>query len=318
MLFPSAILVYSDLADSSKWQSETSANQNDKPTACWSYPEGTCSVLTVLHNFCVFNSAWLVAVISIDRNFAIARPFRRPLSVRQSAIINAVVAICSLSIALASVLLANELTCYTLYVYNLSEAMMSWLPVVLFYFLPVGILIIMYCKIYGYAQVARSQTSLGAIQVWTVDSSVPDGHHHQRFKPANKALRTLLLTVGLYVVLWSPYWCYPLIHYLKNPVQNTSPVSPIGFKPNPCTPTIPYILNEGSTVMTWLMFASISIHPLLYSLLDRTVRSEIQRKAKGVRFRARRNRPTSTLRQQSNVTRNPESFWEFLESSHSI
>ncbi len=174
MLFPSAILVYSDLSDSSKWQSGT--------TACWSYPEGTCSVLTVLHNFCVFNSAWLVAVISIDRNFAIARPFRRPLSVRQSAIINAVVAICSLSIALASVLLANELTSYTLYVYKISGAMMSWLPVVLFYFLPVGILIVMYCKIYGYAQAARSQTSLGAIQVWTVDSSSsgPDGHHHQR------------------------------------------------------------------------------------------------------------------------------------------
>lgn len=308
VVLPSAALVYSDYQSNLSSLKSTSAGE-PVDNQFTGYPESTCAILNILHNFCLFYSAWLVVAITLDRNWAIIRPFRRPLSVVHTVAINGVLATSCLSSALVSVLLQSDPVCSALYVYSASGTVLTWLPFILFYLMPMGSIVALYCNIYRAAQKARTatdRTALGVARIWTVEPLSTD--QRRRCLPANKAVKTSIVTVGLYFFLWSPYWFLPLVLHWLYPHASTSSIT-----------TFPvYVIHGRFTVVTWLMYTSISINPLLYSLLDRTVRSEIRRQFKRFKQRISTCQRSSEIPADplSSAASSPENFLEFLERTN--
>lgn len=265
--------------------------------------------MRVLHNFSIFYSAWLVSAIAVDRNWSIARPFRRPPTMLQSLVTNSIMAIASIASAVMSVLLATSYpVCHTVYFQRVSGAVLSWFPFAIFYLLPMVIVFSMYSNIYRAAQRARA-VDQPVTRIWTVEPATTPAPNAFRSRRANKAFRTLLLTVGTYIALWSPYWWMPVVVLSMHQAQDDRPF---------CSNIPLYVMDDKAAVFTWLMYASICINPLLYGLLDRTVRSEIMRRWRKLHSccNGRWTPPTDQHPHQDLSQTGPENFWEFLERTN--
>lgn len=316
VVFPWAIALYfNHRSGSKKWLSISSNCTTDDEGIPW----GVCSALGALHNFSIYNSAWLVSAIAIERHVSIIRPFYSPSALKY-ALLSAVLTVCSVLFALIPSLLSSDLTCSSLYAFPFGDPIFNWIQFVIVFLIPIVIIVIMYVNIYRVAQNVRS--TIRAIQpttssipttnertsrIWTVDQevlvsqttsvSVPNGKR-------NKAIRTLILTTGTYIALWSPYWLLKMVVVIQHE--------------DLCDALQWGVANDGWMVVTWLMYVSISINPLLYGLLNRAIRLEIKRKLQMTRrIWSCPCRTTEPANNEDGRVCEPENFWEFLERTNS-
>lgn len=315
VVFPSAIAVFLGYrSESTKWElisSNCSTNQVPYPSVLsW----GMCSVFQAMHNFSIYNSAWLVAVIASERNVFITRPFYTASPVKY-ALLNIFVTTCSILFALIPIVISSGTVCYSLYVHHFSDPAISWLLLVLAYLLPSLIVVAMYFNIYRVAQSTRNAIRPTpspyppehetAPRVWMVNPIVVAPQSETTLvtnKKCNKAIWTLILTTGIYVTLWSPYWMFYLIKDRFHPHSS--------FEENLCDGVGWYVADHGSTTVTWLMYLSISINPLLYGIMNRAVRLETKRKLQMTRrFLLCYCMRTETANEEQNGAGQPENFW---------
>jgi len=301
--FPSAIAIYFDFkSGSEKWLAVGSNCSTDQNVdISW----GTCTALQVLHNFSIYNSAWLVSAIAIERNVSITRPFYAASTLKY-ALLNATVTACSILFALIPILRSPDQNCHSLYVYRFQDPILRWLPFMAVYILPIIIVVAMYLNIYRVAQNVQRTTqpipslfppiNETSVRIWTVNPVVVSQTESIMVpnKKRCKAIKTLVLTIGSYIVLWSPYWVLNMI--------------PIFHHEDFLCDAVPwYITNNGSITVTWLMYASISINPLLYGLLNRAIRTEIKGKMQMTRqFLFCKNTQIEAANREANAA---ENFW---------
>jgi hypothetical protein len=305
IVFPLAIAIYFDSKSGSiNWMTVGSNCSTDQNIgSLW----GMCTVLPTLHNFSIYSSAWLVSAIAIERNVFIIRPFYAASTLKY-ALLNATVIGCSMVFALVPNLLSSNLSCYSPYAYNFHDPILSWLQFVVVYLLPSIIIVLMYLNIYRVTQnVQRTIQPTPSLfpprndttpRIWTVNPIVvpqTDSDTTPK-KKHNKAIRTLLLTIGSYIVLWSPYWVFNMI--------------PIVHHEDLQCDAVWYILNNGSITVTWLLYSSISFNPLLYGLLNRAIRTEIKGKLQMTKqFLSCKNSQTEATNQEVHGANAAENFW---------
>lgn len=111
---------------------------------------------------------------------------------------------------------------------------------------------------------------------------------------------TLLLTVGTYILLWSPYWFLSLV------VVDTTPL----LDALPCIADVPwYVIDYRLTAVTWLMYTSLSVNPLVYGLMNRVLRSEIKAKMRSVGRYLSRCVSHAPAANGEHGAGTPENFW---------
>ncbi|XP_057375058.1 probable G-protein coupled receptor [Daphnia carinata] len=316
VVFPWALVLYfNHRSESKKWLPISS----NCTTVDVGIPWGGCSTLGALHNFSIYNSAWLVSAIAIERYVSITRPFYSASAFKYG-LLSTVLTVCSILLALIPNLLSSDLTCSSLYAHSFGEPIFNWIQFGIVFLIPIVIIVIMYVNIYRVAQNVRStiraiqpnpssipSTNESSSRVWTVNpevlvsqtgsASVPNGKR-------NKAIRTLILTTGTYIVLWSPYWLLKMVVVIQHE--------------DLCDALLWGVTNDGWMVVTWLMYVSISINPLLYGLLNRAIRLEIKRKLQMTRRLWSCNCGTTEPANNEDArVCEPENFWEFLERTNS-
>lgn len=313
VVFPSAIIVFFEYRSTSTKWCLTSSNCSTNQIGI---PPSTCPIFQTLHNFTIYNSAWLVSTIAIERHVSITRPFYAA-SALNYVLLNVTLTSSSLLLALIPVLLSSDPICYSLYAYHFSDPIVRWTIFVVSYLLPCIVIVVMYFNIYRVAQRTRNttqplpspyltttaETNPANLRIWTVNpvvSTTTQTESSQTInKKCNKAIKTLMLTIGTYIGLWSPYWTFYAVnelHYFEKPTNDAIPL---------------YSTNNASAAVTWLMYTSIIINPLLYGLLNRAVRSEFKRKMQILRrLLPSCIRRTQTDNQQG-AEENEENFWYF-------
>lgn len=308
IVFPSAIVIYDDVkSGSKKWVVAGSFNCSTDHTD--DIPWGMCIALQVLHNFSIYNSTWLVSAIAIERNVSITRPFYAA-SAFKYALLNAIVTAGSILFALIPIFQSPDKPCYPPYAYSFQDPVFRWLQFLVVYVLPIIIIVVMYLNIYRVAQnVQRTIQPIPSLfppinettpRIWTVNPVVVSQTESSVIpnnKKRNKAIKTLVLTIGSYIVLWSPYW-----------ILNVIPI--VHHEDFLCDAVPWYITNNGSITVTWLMYASISINPLLYGLLNRAIRTEIKGKMQMTKhFLFCKNTQTESANREEHGANAAENFW---------
>ncbi len=306
IVFPLAIAIYYDLKSGSKKWVAVGSNCSTDQTV--DIPWGMCTALQALHNFSIYNSAWLVFAIAIERNVSITRPFY-VASALKYAWLNVIVTACSILFALIPIFQSPNQTCYSSHAYRFQDPIFRWLQFLVVYVLPIITIVVMYLNIYRVAQnVQRTIQPTPSLfppinettpRIWTVNPVVVSQTESSMVpnKKCNKAIKTLVLTIGSYIVLWSPYW-----------VLNVIPI--VHHEDFLCDAVPWYITNNGSIAVTWLMYASISINPLLYGLLNRAIRTEIKGKMQMTRrFLFCKNTQTVSENRGEHEANAAENFW---------
>lgn len=302
IVFPSAIAIYFDYkSGSTKWLVAGNCSSDQNVDIPW----GMCSALQVLHNFSIYNSAWLVSAIAIERNVSLTRPFYAASTLKY-VLLNATVTACSMLFSSIPILLPSHLTCFSPYAYGFQDPILSWLQFLTVYLIPSITVVVMYANIYRVAQnVKRTIQPTPSLfpslnettpRIWTVNPVVESQTQSNMApkKKRNKAIRTLVLTIGSYIVLWSPYWILNMIPIVHHEDLQCDAV---------------WYTNNGSITATWLMYASISINPLLYGLLNRAIRTEVKGRIQMTKqFLSCKNTQTEATNQEHEANA-AENFW---------
>lgn len=304
VVFPWATVLYFNYrSGSKKWPVSSNCSTDDG----LDIPLGLCSTFGVLHNFSIFNSAWLVSAIAIERHMSITRPFYSASALRY-ALLSAASTACSLLFASIPSLLSSKQTCFSLYAYHVDDPIFNWIQFVLVFLIPIFIIVKMYINIYLVARNVRNAvqptpsliatTNETTSRIWTIDPVVPQtASVSVPNRKRNKAIMTLILTITTYVALWSPYWLSKMLVFVH-------------FEERECDALDWYYANNGTIVTTWLMYASISINPLLYGLLNRAIRLEIKRKLQMAgRIWSCFCGTTEPANQEDARASEPENFW---------
>ena len=311
--FPSAIAVYFDYRSETTKCELTSSNSSTNHIP---YPSilswGGCFFFQALHNFSIYNSAWLVSAIAFERNVSIARPFYTA-SVTKYAFLNISITGCSVLFALIPNVISPDSVCNSLYAHHFSDPAITWLLLVMAYLIPSLVVLVMYLNIYRIAHRVRNATpptpfpcplSVNEVpRIWTVN---PISHSQTEStsttNKCNKAIWTLILTTGACITLWSPYFWLHSYYSMKDHHNSLCEDELL------CDGVPWYLADGGSTTVTWLMYVSISTNPLLYGLLNQEIRSETKRKLARLCLPRCYTR-TEIANHEGNGAGEPENFW---------
>ena len=308
-LFPFAIYVYLDFHSQPRNGWETGTNCSTNYTILSSE---LCSAFQILHNFSIYHSTWLATSIAIERSVSITLPFYVPSPFRYI-LLNLIILISSFMLAIAPIFSPSNSPCYSLFSYNLLGNIFLWIQFLFIYLIPMIVILLVYAKIYRISQKAQNairqtpssnsdsnQTAVVTLRIWTIDppttiSRNPPNHHTNTYK--NKAVRTLVLICGTYMVCWSPY---SISHLTSN----------LRFEEfRPCTFLPIYVRDNNVTVVAWLMYTAMVINPLLYGLLNRAIRTEIRCKIRAFCLHLSRYGQPTTGNEELDDDQVAENFW---------
>ncbi|XP_071611841.1 probable G-protein coupled receptor isoform X2 [Heliangelus exortis] len=143
---------------------------------------------------------------------------------------------------------------------------------ILCFVLPTIIIFAVYCSVYRVARMAslqhvpapaqpaapsrRSDSIASQVTIITTRNLPLPRLTPERFLGSNKAILTLILTVGQFLCCWLPFFAF----HLHSSVASST----LGG-------------GHGEMVVTWIAYSSFAINPFFYGLLNRQIREELAR-----------------------------------------
>lgn len=285
----------------------------------WSFGDGLCTCHAFFTAFFSFASTLSLSVISVERFYSIKRPMHYAAHVTPCKVYTVVALIWMQSMLFAGLLLfpwggenGAEKTKYCTFTWDFDKHSETYISIVFTfcYVLPGISLLIMYIGVFKVAHATRmqihpflnpSQSNIGKNQCGNTQgnadvlgessSNTAVVMQETTRKKANgqfKALRTLMLLFGMYLVLWGPYYTLNLCGALYDIEHIQS-------------------LELG---LLWLGYSSFAINPFLYGWMNRSIREELLKMYYSIRCKSRDGEAGND---EDDFFGSKEDFLQFLE-----
>ncbi|NXO16409.1 DRD5L protein, partial [Oriolus oriolus] len=234
----------------------------------WLFGSHFCDTWVAFDIMCSTASILHLCIISLDRYWAIASPFRyeRRMTRRLACAMIAMAWALSILISFIPVLLhwhkAKD-----------SRDLGSWLPVtvrcdvrlnrtyaitssLISFYIPVAIMIITYTRIYriAQAQIRRISTLERAGGQWPAQSKAPTSSFRSSLHKETKVLQTLSIIMGVFVCCWLPCFLLNCLLPFCQPSLEDDPE-----EQSPC------VGQTTFNVFVWFGWANSSVNPVIYA-----------------------------------------------------
>ncbi|XP_067127063.1 probable G-protein coupled receptor [Centruroides vittatus] len=281
-------------------------------TERYSLPHVFCHVTGFLNTLLTLSDIFTVCAVSVDRYIFLAHPLLHSTNITGFRTIIIIIVTWIISVIISVLPLVgwgrysfqpNRARCsYSLSREPYTRSYVITIAVVGF-LLPLSLYLCMYIAIFHIAKSSQRQVRPTPLRITTISqlTATTVGERHSDtsilstsltiigLKKISKAAKTLLLITGTFIFFFSPQFLVELFTFEDN---------------------LPY---EAGLFLSWLNYASLALHPILYSCLNCFIREEI------VAFL--RSLKTCCCYNNSEITNGSsevESFYQFLERTSVI
>ncbi|XP_077978082.1 G-protein coupled receptor 61-like [Glandiceps talaboti] len=263
----------------------------------WIFGETFCRASGFLNAFCIFASISTLAIISVERYYSIAKPMVYAAKVTLQRVLITIVYIWlqSAAFAMAPLVGLNEFTfnphrAHCSYDWSKPGYHIYYIVMIglLCFALPACLIIGMYCGIFCVARkTARQVGPTPAVSIEQAEATTSQQQQQQHGSNSNhdmsskcpttvankpisktkspicgtefKAVKTLSLIIGIFLVLWTPYFAVLLYGIIHGQIVSQ---------------------DIWERVTTWFAYTSFTLNPYIYGWLNRQLRQELIRTLK--------------------------------------